>query len=213
MYMGLVQGVARIEKAERLPGRVALTLEFPESLLHGLVLGASVAVEGVCLSVTSIDGRSIGFDATKGTLDATNLGEVTRDRVNVERSAKLGDEIGGHLMAGHVSGTATIVAIETTSEDHMWVKFKVPMPWAKYVFTHGFLAVNGCSLTVAKAEDDVFTINLIPETLRQTTFGLYRAGDRVNFEVDHQTMVLVETIERTMTAVAGRLFPGAPGQA
>lgn len=209
MYMGLVQGVARVAKAETLPGRIALTLEFPDALTDGLVLGASVSIEGVCLSVTDIDGALIGFDATKGTLEKTNLGTLSRDRVNIERSAKIGDEIGGHIVAGHVSGTAEIVGIDTTSDAHMWIRFRVPMPWAKYVFVHGFLAINGCSLTVAEQEGDVFMVNLIPETIRQTTFGLYRAGDQVNFEVEHQTMVLVETIERTMTAVAGRLFPKA----
>ncbi len=204
MYMGLVQGVATIERAERLPGRTALTLRLADELLTDLYIGASVAVEGVCLSVTAMDGNLIGFDVTKGTLDTTNLGTLARDRVNVERSAKLGDEIGGHLMAGHVSGVARIVDMDIRS-DHMWIKLRVPMPWAKYIFTHGFLAVNGASLTVAKAEGDVFTINLIPETIRQTTFGLYEVGDEVNFEVEQQTVVLVETIERTIEAVSARL--------
>ncbi|MFT3965195.1 MAG: riboflavin synthase subunit alpha [Sphingobium sp.] len=207
MYMGLVQGVARIARADSLPGRIALTLEFPEGLTKDLVLGASVSVEGVCLSVTEIDGNRIGFDATKGTLDSTNLGALRNDRVNIERSAKLGDEIGGHMVAGHVSGTAEIVGFETASEDHMWIRLRLPEPWNRYVFNRGFLAVNGCSLTVAAVEGDVITINLIPETLRQTTFGLYTVGDHVNFEVDQQTMVLVETIERTVASVLERLLP------
>lgn len=209
MYMGLVQGVARVAKADHLPGRIAFTLEFPAGLAEGLTLGASVSVEGVCLSVTGIDGDLIGFDATKGTLDSTNLGALRNDRVNIERSAKLGDEIGGHMVAGHVSATAEIVGFETTAEDHMWIKLRLPMPWARYVFNRGFLAVNGCSLTVAAVDDDVITINLIPETLRQTTFGLYKTGDRVNIEVDQQTMVLVETIERTVGSVLERLLPRA----
>lgn len=207
MYMGLVQGVARVAKAEYLPGRIAFTLEFPAGLADGLVLGASVSVEGVCLSVTNIAGDLIGFDATKGTLDSTNLGSLRNDQVNIERSAKLGDEIGGHMVAGHVSATAEIVGFETAIEDHMWISLRLPMPWSRYVFNRGFLAVNGCSLTVAAVEDDVITINLIPETLRQTTFGLYRSGDRVNIEVDQQTMVLVETIERTVSSVLERLLP------
>jgi len=207
MYMGLVQAVAPIVASERVPGRIALTLAFPDRLMSGLVLGASVSVEGVCLSVTSIDGNRVGFDATKGTLDTTSLGDFAFDRVNIERSAKLGDEIGGHLVAGHVSGTATIVGIDTVSDDHMWMKLRLPMPWARYVFPRGFLAVNGCSLTVAEVEGDVFTINLIPETIRQTTFGLYRVGDKVNFEVDQQTMVMVEVVERAVTATLERLMP------
>lgn len=205
MYMGLVQGVADIVEAARLPGRIAYTLRFPAHLTEGLVLGASVSVEGVCLSVTAIDGDLIGFDATKGTLDTTNLGTLDHQRVNIERSARLGDEIGGHMVAGHISGTAEIVGFEKNADDHMWLRLRVPEPWSRYVFNRGFLAVNGCSLTVAAVEGDVFTINLIPETLRQTTFGLYGVGDRVNFEVDQQTMALVETIERTVSSVFERL--------
>jgi riboflavin synthase len=207
MYMGLVQGVAPIVSADRLPGRLALMLEFPPALINGLTIGASVSIEGVCLSVTSIDGNRIGFDATTGTLAGTNLGDIGFDRVNIERSAKLGDEIGGHMVAGHVSATAEIVGIDTGSADHMWLKLRLPQPWARYVFARGFLAVNGCSLTVAEAESDIVTINLIPETIRQTTFGLYRTGDRVNFEVDHQTMVLVEAIERTVARTLERFVP------
>tara|TARA_R110002124_G_scaffold138138_1_gene301454 strand:- start:1897 stop:2529 length:633 start_codon:yes stop_codon:yes gene_type:complete len=207
MYMGLVQGVARITTAEKLPGRIAFTLDFPESLTEGLILGASVSVEGVCLSVTRIDGAKIGFDATKGTLDNTNLGGFRHDRVNIERSAKLGDEIGGHIVAGHISGTAEVVALEIDQEDHMWMKLQLPEPWSRYVFNRGFLAINGCSLTVAAIDDGVITINLIPETLRQTTFGLYHVGDHVNFEVDQQSLAMVETIERTVTNVLERLVP------
>lgn len=206
MYMGLVQGMADIVKADHLPGRLALILRFPPHLTEGLVLGASVAVEGVCLSVTSIDGDLIGFDATTGTLDTTNLGTLAHNRVNIERSARMGDEIGGHITAGHVSGTAEIIGFEKDADNHMWLKIRVPAPWHRYVFKRGFLAVNGCSLTVADAQNDVFTINLIPETLRQTTFGLYAVGDRVNIEVDHQTMVMVDTIERSVTSVFERLI-------
>lgn len=205
MYMGLVQGVADVVEAKRLPGRIAYRLRFPSHLTTGLVLGASVSVEGVCLSVTSIDGDLIGFDATQGTLDVTNLATLGHDRVNIERSAKLGDEIGGHMVTGHISGTAEIVGFEKDAEEHMWLKLRVPAPWNRYVFDRGFLAVNGCSLTVAAVNGDVFTINLIPETLRQTTFALYAVGDRVNFEVDQQTMALVETIERTVSSVFERL--------
>ena len=206
MYMGLVQGVADVVRAEHLPGRLALVLRFPAHLTDGLTLGASVAVEGVCLSVTSIDGDLIGFDATRGTLDTTNLEALGHDRLNIERSAKIGDEIGGHITAGHISCTAEIIGFEKQAEEHMWLKIRVPTPWHRYVFKRGFLAVNGCSLTVAEAEEGQFTINLIPETLRQTTFALYAVGDKVNIEVDQQTMVMVETIEQTVTSVFDRLM-------
>lgn len=206
MYMGLVQGVADIVKAEHLPGRLALVLRFPPHLAEELTLGASVAVEGVCLSVTSIDGNLIGFDATKGTLDVTNLGTLNHTQLNIERSARMGDEIGGHITAGHISATAEIVGFEKDAEEHMWLKLRVPAPWNRYVFNRGYLAINGCSLTVAALQNDVITINLIPETLRQTTFSLYSVGDAVNFEVDHQTMVMVDTMESVVTSVLERVL-------
>ncbi len=201
MYTGIVQAVRPLADITAYPGGKTFTVTLTDDLLVDLKLGASVNIEGTCLSVTGIEGQNVTFDAMNATLERTNLGDLEAGQsVNVERSAKMTDENGGHPIAGHVATTAVLEEI-STAEDGAFIRFRVPEDWAKYIFPRGFLAVNGCSLTVADVEDNLFTINLIPETLRQTTFSRYKSGDRLNIEVDHQTMVMVDVIERTMARV------------
>lgn len=198
MYTGIVQTVAPVENVVRHDGYTTFYIRFPERLMNELQIGASVSVEGVCLSVTSMTGTEVTFDAMDATLERTNLGKLKAgDRVNLERSAKPTDENGGHNIAGHIATTAKLVAAKLDMPG-AFIRFEVPDEWAKYVFKRGYLAVNGASLTVAEADENVFTINLIPETLRQTTFPDYRVGDDLNIEVDHQTMVMVDVVERTL---------------
>ncbi|TCT37650.1 riboflavin synthase subunit alpha [Martelella mediterranea] len=204
MYTGIVQAVRPLVAVEVYPGGRTFTIEFTPELLTDLKIGASVNVEGVCLSVTGMEGQKVTFDAMNATLERTNLRRFSEgDGVNVERSAKMTDENGGHVIAGHIATTAVLEEVHI-ADDGALIRFRVPEDWAKYIFPRGYLAVNGCSLTVAEVEDNLFTINLIPETLRQTTFSHYAAGDPINIEVDHQTMVLVDVIERTVS----RVLPG-----
>jgi riboflavin synthase len=198
MYTGIVQTVAPIKSIIRHDGYTTFFIELPERLMVDLQIGASVNVEGVCLSVTSMDGTTVTFDAMDATLERTNLGGLTAGHdVNIERSAKPTDENGGHNIAGHIATTAELVGAKMQMPG-AHIRFRVPGEWAKYVFKRGYLAVNGASLTVAEADGDEFTINLIPETLRQTTFPRYQPGDLLNIEVDHQTMVMVDVVERTL---------------
>lgn len=198
MYTGIVQTVAPVEDVVRHDGYTTFHIRFPGRLMSELQIGASVSVEGVCLSVTSMTGTEVTFDAMDATLERTNLGKLNAgDRVNLERSAKPTDENGGHNIAGHIATTAKLVGAKLDMPG-AFIRFEVPEEWAKYVFKRGYLAVNGASLTVAEADENVFTINLIPETLRQTTFPDYRVGDDLNIEVDHQTMVMVDVVERTL---------------
>ena len=213
MYTGIVQDVRPVAAISRYPGGREISLSFTPALLADLAIGGSVSVEGVCLSVTRIEGDTVSFDAMNATLARTNLCRLTTGgRANVERSARPGEENGGHAIAGHIAATAELVAIETDLAD-AFICFRIAPEWAKYVFPRGFLAVNGCSLTVAEhepggPEGDLFRINLIPETLRQTTFRDYRVGDRLNIEVDHPTMVMVDTIERTLKSVLPEMVSG-----
>lgn len=208
MYTGIVQAVRPLAAVDEYPGGKTFTVELNPELVADLKIGGSVAVEGVCLSATSISGNQVTFDAMNATLDRTNLTRFSKgDGVNIERSAKMNDENGGHAIAGHIATTAVLEEIKI-AEDGALIRFRVPEDWAKYIFPRGFLAVNGCSLTVAEVDGNLFTINLIPETLRQTTFSTYRPGDRLNIEVDHQTMVLVDVIERTVTRVMPSLVKG-----
>jgi riboflavin synthase len=207
MYTGIVQGLGRVVALTPTVSGVHIALRFPHALLHELQLGASVSVDGVCLSVVSIDGDLICFDAIHATLERTNLGDRrVGEVVNLERSARQGDENGGHAMYGHVSDTARISSIALEGP-RAHIELKVQEPWARYIFPRGFLSINGCSLTLAEADGDQGTcrVNLIPETIRVTGLFQYRVGDRLNIEVEQQTQVLVDVVERVLTRQAQKM--------
>mgnify|MGYP003673504442 FL=1 len=200
MYTGIVHGAYPLTSVVRKPGLHQLLIELPPELLKELNIGASVGLDGVCMTVTEINGNQLSFDAMQETLKTTTLGGVdVGDLVNVERSAKQGAEIGGHNISGHVDGCAEIIAIEQT-ENNCTLHFRLPPQLTKYVFKKGFVGVNGCSLTVAdfKRDEATFSVCLIPETLRVTNLGQKSLGDWVNIEVDRQTQVIVDTVERVL---------------
>ena len=197
MYTGIVQRVMTIKSVEKKAGLNTLFIEFDELLLTNLIIGASVAVDGVCLTVTRIDNNIVSFDVMQETLNKTTLGLFNvNSRVNIERSAKQGDEIGGHILSGHIEGTADISNIIETENNYM-LHFVCPEDWMKFIFPKGFIAINGASLTVVDInKNGGFNVSLIPETLRATTFKEKQVGDKVNIEIDHQTKVIVITVER-----------------
>ncbi|CAA0079209.1 Riboflavin synthase [Zhongshania aliphaticivorans] len=200
MYTGIVHGAYPLVEVVRKPGLHQLFIDLPPVLLEDLTIGASVGLDGVCMTVTSIEDGRVSFDAMQETLSLTTLGSLdVGDRVNVERSAKQGAEIGGHNISGHVDGSAEIIAIEETA-NNCTIRFQLPIALSKYVFKKGFVGVSGCSLTVAdyQREEAQFSVCLIPETLRVTTFAEKRVGDKVNIEVDRQTQVIVDTVERVL---------------
>lgn len=201
MYTGIVQRMLPVAEAVKKPGLLTFRVDFDEEMLAELELGASVAFNGCCFTVTQIDenGR-VSFDAIQETLDITNLKYIeVGSLLNVERSARSDAEVGGHILSGHIVDTAKVVEI-SESENNVRMTFAGDPEWLKYVFKKGFLAVNGCSLTVADLdrENQQFAINLIPETLARTNFARLQVGDEVNIEVESQTQVIVETVERIM---------------
>jgi riboflavin synthase len=200
MYTGIVQGLIPIKSTDWQEGLLSFSVDLPDSLIHGLETGASVSFNGVCLTVTAINGNEVCFDAIAATLALSNLAHLSEGTmVNVERSANHGAEIGGHVLSGHIIGTATVKQVER-SENNCRMTFQIDGDWLKYVFDKGFLAVNGASLTVADLSltDGTFVINLIPETMKRTNFALLKEGDPVNIEVEGQTQVIVDTVERVM---------------
>lgn len=200
MYTGIVQAMLPVGTVEQKPGLTTFSIDFPDELMPGLETGASVAVNGTCFTVTHIDGHTIWFDAIAETLQLTNLKYLAPGwMVNIERSAKADVEVGGHILSGHVVGTASVVDV-SRSENNCRLTFRGDPAWMKFVFEKGFLALNGCSLTVAALDrsDSSFAVNLIPETLARTNFALVSAGDEINVEIDAQTRVIVETVERVM---------------
>lgn len=196
MYTGIVQGSYEVAELHREPGLTRIALQLDPQRVDGLQVGASVGVDGVCLTVTAVEGERAHFDIMQQTLDHTTLGTLQLgSRVNVERSARYGDEIGGHGISGHIDTAVAIVAV-TTPENNRELIFELPPALRPYVFTRGFIGLNGCSLTVAEVDGQAhtFKVCLIPETLRITTFGEKAVGDRVNLEIDRQTQAIVDTV-------------------
>ena len=196
MFTGIVQGVATIAEVITAPGLNTLVVRFPEAKVQGVTIGASVAINGTCLTVTRQDGDLLYFDAMQETLRLTTLGNLAEgDSVNFERAARIGDEIGGHLLSGHVHTTAVLAEIIRT-ENNVTLWFEVPESWMKYVFPKGYIAINGASLTIGEVTGNRFNVHLIPETLRATTFGTAEQGQSVNIEIDSQTQAIVDTLAR-----------------
>ena len=201
MFTGIVQGMGRVVSIEQPAADFRThTVELPEDMAGDLQTGASVAHNGCCLTVTETDGRTARFDLMAETLDKTNLGRLKAgDLVNLERAARFGDEIGGHLMSGHITATTEILRIERT-EHNTTMHFALPAALKPYILPKGFVGLDGCSLTIGSVGEDSFCVHLIPETLRRTLFGTRQAGDTVNLEIDPQTQAVVDTVGRILAA-------------
>jgi riboflavin synthase len=166
-----------------------------------------VSIDGVCQTVVRIDGAHVTFDAMEETLRKTTIDAIAEGwLVNVERSATTGDEIGGHALAGHVSGTAEIADVRVHENNRM-VTFRVPEAWMSHILPQGFIALDGASLTIVDVDREhaTFRVSFIPETLKRTTFGFKGAGERVNVEIDSRTQIMVETVERVLAQMAIQL--------
>ncbi|GDX04136.1 riboflavin synthase subunit alpha [Buttiauxella sp. WJP83] len=199
MFTGIVQGTATLVSIDEKPNFRTHVVAMPETMLPGLETGASVAHNGCCLTVTEINGNHVSFDLMKETLRITNLGElVVGDSVNVERAAKFNDEIGGHLMSGHIMTTAEVSKI-LTSENNRQIWFKIQdKTLMKYILHKGYIGIDGISLTVGEVTATRFCVHLIPETLQRTTLGSKKLGNRINIEIDPQTQAIVDTVERVL---------------
>jgi len=200
MFTGIVQGLCRVAGVVDEPGLRRLRIDLGELAL-GLETGASVAVNGTCLTATQIDAGRVGFDLIRESADRSNLGAIRAgELVNVERSLKFGDEIGGHVLSGHVADTVVVAQIDAgTNERTVW--FDVAPQWLPYLFHKGFVALDGASLTLARVDRQRtrIAVSLIPETIARTTLGRVGVGDRVNLEIDPQTQAIVTTVERLLS--------------
>ena len=201
MFTGIVQGMAEIESCQPQGRNRRLRVRFPQGVMHDQQLGASVAINGVCLTVAEMDAESLTFDVIDTTLQLTNIGLLEEGSiVNFERAAKMGDEVGGHVMSGHIMTTVTISKIEQIDES-FHIRFTVAndaINARRYLFDKGYVGLNGASLTISAIGDDWIEVSLIPETLRLTTFGLLEVGAQVNLEIDAHTQATVDTVERVL---------------
>jgi len=199
VYTGIVAGTAPILNIEERDGVRSFTVDLT-GFDNDLEIGASVALDGVCMTVVGIDSGQIGFDAIEETLGRTTLADrSTGDTLNVERSLRMGDELGGHLLSGHVMCTAEILERTNVGEG---VNLRIFMPdeARPYILEKGYVAVDGMSLTVGRVDESGFNLHIIPETLKVTTIGRKEVGESVNIEVDSQTQAIVDTLSRSMGA-------------
>lgn len=197
MFTGIVQGIAQVKEVHSYAGGKKVNIFFGSEGVDGLKIGASVAIDGVCLTAVDVQKEAAAFEIIQETLSCTTLQDLVPGRcVNWERSAKFGDEIGGHLLSGHVFAVASIEKIETPPNNTI-MTFNGEPRWMKYIFPKGYVAIDGASLTVVDVyPGSTFTVHLIPETLRATTLGKKSVGDLVNIEIDAQIQAIVNTIER-----------------
>ena len=196
VFTGIIQEKAEVSSIEKSQDFSSIRIEASSEFVEGIKIGASVSIDGVCLTVTSIKDNSLTFDIIVETLRVTNLSNLEEyDLVNLERAARFGDEIGGHIVSGHVSGIVKISKIEKTTNNHIR-SFKTSNDLIKYIFPKGYVSLNGISLTIGDVNrlDNIFTVYLIPETLRITTMLDKKVGDIINLEVETQTKNTVDLI-------------------
>lgn len=198
MFTGLVQELGTVAALEQQADALRLSIRAPQTVSDAR-LGDSIAINGVCLTIAELDVDIFCADVMQESLDRTGLGQLKEGaRVNVEPALLPTTRLGGHMMQGHVDGTARLVSREH-SEHWDVLRFSLPRDLARYVVEKGSIAVNGTSLTVSAVGEDWFEVSLIPTTLRETTHGESKVGDIVNLEVD----VLAKYVEKMLHPESG----------
>ena len=196
MFTGIVQGKGEIVSIES--GNEITTLQIRVPSTEELQIGASISIDGVCLTATAFTDEIVSFDVIPETLEKTTLGQLEKGHhVNVERSLRYGDEVGGHLLSGHIIGRGLVSKSEQVGDGAQY-SIIAPPDVRKYIVSKGYVGIDGISLTIGDVSEDHFDLHLIPETLRLTTIGEKQVGDAVNLEIDSTTMMIVETVERMM---------------
>jgi len=179
VFTGIAEEIGIVKEANR--DRLAFEADV---VLEGTKVGDSIAVNGVCLTVVSLEDRGFGVDVMPETLRCTNLGRLHyNDRVNLERALVLGGRLGGHLVSGHVDGTGEVLGV-SGEEGARIMKISAPAELMSYMVDKGFIAVDGVSLTIVEVDDSSFVVSLVGYTMENTTLGTERAGDVVNLEAD-----------------------------
>ena len=199
MFTGIVSGKGYVQKIIKSKDYISLIIKAPKGFSKNLIKGASVSVNGVCLTIKKGKTDILEFDVIGETLQKTNLKNLSKSSgVNLERSMTAKTEIGGHLVSGHIHGTGEVLKVinRQATKD---LQIKIPTSLREYFFYKGYVALNGCSLTIGKVLKTSFYIHLIPETVSVTTFKDIKQGDLINIEVEQATINTVETVKRVMS--------------
>tara|TARA_E500000331_G_scaffold42816_1_gene35397 strand:+ start:1037 stop:1645 length:609 start_codon:yes stop_codon:yes gene_type:complete len=196
MFSGIVQEAGKVIGFVKERDIYNLSIECSSEFISDLKKGASISVDGVCLTVKDENPEILRFDLVEETIKRTNFQNIkTGDNVNLERSLKMGDEIGGHPVSGHIHGISKVISID--KRDQSWdVKFSVEPFMHDYMLHKGYVAINGCSLTVGEVSNESFMIHLIPETLSITNLFQLEQDSVVNIELDQNTIIIADTVKK-----------------
>lgn len=197
MFTGIIHGLGKVVSIDKKKKFHTYVLNFPYSLLKSLKIGDSVAHNGCCLTVKNINNSYVSFDVMHITLKNTNLSVLQiGDYINLERSLKYGDEMGGHIISGHITNTVKVFKILKFDHNYiLWCQLHDHY-LLKYIFHKGFICLDGISLTINDIFKNTFCVSIIPETLSSTTIGKKKMGDLLNIEIDFYTQIIVDTTER-----------------
>ena len=200
MFSGIVSHKSKVLKVETFGDFVRIYITTPKNFNKGLKKGASISVNGVCLTSKDTGSKNLKFDVIEETLLKTNLKHILKgDIVNLERSIKASSEIGGHLMSGHIHFTGEVKKI-FEKENTKDMRISISKNYSDYILEKGYMGINGCSLTIGKVFKNYFNIHLIPETLKITNLDKLEEKDLVNVEIDQTTIAIVDTVKKTLAA-------------
>ena len=184
MFTGIILAKGTVLTTERRGGDVRIRIDAGDLEMDDVAIGDSICVSGVCLTAIDPDTKSFYADVSNETLSRTTLGALCDgDGVNLEKSLRLSDRLGGHLVSGHVDAIGRVVSVEPDARSQRW-RFEIPRELSKYIAAKGSVCIDGVSLTVNDVDANTFGVNLIPHTISVTTFADKRVGDTVNIEVD-----------------------------
>ncbi len=196
MFSGIVQTVGKIESIEDKNHIKTIRIETHGDYLEDIAIGQSVSVDGVCLSLVKKNKEYCEFEAVEETINRTTLGSYKQGtKVNLEKSLKFGDTVGGHFVSGHIHTRGRIVEVELVG-DSKNILVEIEEKWIKYLTEKGYISVNGASITIGKVSKNTFYVHLIPETLKTTNLDELIYDNYVNLEFDQATIAIVDTTER-----------------
>ena len=192
MFTGLIEDLGKVESLEKVGGDVRLQIKPTAMNVNQVQMGDSIAINGICLTVVSIENDTLGFDASQETIKKTSLVSLKKNSlVNLEQAMAMGDRLGGHMVSGHVDATTSLMKVEKDARS-MCLYYRLPDGYAHYIAQKGSICIDGVSLTVNEVADQYFTVNIIPHTWQNTIMKTYQIGQCVNIEID----VIARYLER-----------------
>ena len=201
MFTGIIAALGKVQAIDAKGGDVRLDVAMQKLDLSDVILGDSIAINGVCLTVVEINGKQLGFDVSRETLDRSSLGTLkTGSQVNLEKALAVGDRLGGHFVSGHVDGLGECIQREASARSIKF-RFIVPVGLERYIAEKGAICIDGTSLTVNNAAENWFEVNIIPHTLQETIIKTYQVGTKVNLEVDLIARYLERLLPEKQTGI------------